>query len=610
MAETTESGAADNREDGVNRWRAFDTVEVAGSQGKRLDLWRNRRLWYMAESGYLIDGFENRPGVHPWQGEHLGKWLHAATLAWLATRDGKLRAELERNVERLLATQLPDGYLGTYAPEATFVAQPENVPLVKPHDDMDVRMTGQKPRAGWDVWTHRYNLYGLLTYEAVFPNPRAVDACRRMADLLIDVYGGDGADLTKYGTRKGISATTLLESIVMLYERTEDTKYLDFAEHIVRRMEASPGLRLMSTMRSGGSVVGPGDGKGYQLMANLLGYLRLYRCTGKREYLDTAINGWTEIRNNHILVTGGPWTRRMPYNANQECFARTEDFDPWEVSVEGCCDATWMQLCLHLFELTGESAYLDAAEVTLYNSLHGHQHADGLRWCYFTAPNEARPDYSDRITCCASSMPRGMEMIAGHLVGEIDGHLSIGTLAPCTAALGEAFGGGTLVIESDFPADPTTEIRFQGASPRTYTCEFRLPAGTDLVDVRVNGASTEVTVNDRGFHELHRRWDRGDVLAIEAGYELNLHVQDGEQGQQWVAFSRGPIALAQQVSAIPNDEPFDERRPDEALGMLAESVDGSFRVAGTGITLMPYHLTCSDDSGPKTYFRCGHRRPA
>ena len=593
----------------MNRWRALGTVEVAGSQGERLDLWRNHRLWYLAESGYLIDGFENRPGVHPWQGEHLGKWLHAATLAWVVTRDGKLAAELERNVERLLATQLPDGYLGTYAPESTFMAKPENVPLARPHDDMDVPMVRKHP-VGWDIWTHRYNLYGLLTFETVFPNERVVDACRRMADLLIAVYGGDGADLTKYGTRKGISATTLLESIVMLHERTGATKYLDFAERIVGRMEANPGLKLMSTMQSGGSVVGPGEGKGYQLMANLLGYLRLYRCTGKREYLDTAINGWTEIRRNHILVTGGPWTRHTDYNGNRECFARTEDFDPREISVEGCCDATWIQLCLHLFELRGESGYLDAAEVTLYNSLHGHQHPDGIRWCYFTVPNQARPDYVDTMHCCASSMPRAMEMVAGCLVGEIDGQLSIGTLAPCTVALSEAFGGGTLVVESGFPADPTTQIRFQALSPRTYTCEFRLAAGSHLLGVRVNGASAEVTVNDRGFHELRRRWDTGDVLAIEAEFELNMHVQDGDCGQQWVAFTRGPIALAQKVSSIPDDEPFDGHRPDEALGMLRESVDGWFRIAGTEIMLMPYHLTCSDDSGPKTYFRCGHRRSA
>ena len=42
----------------INRWRALRTVDVAGSQGSRLDLWRHRRLWFMAESGFLIEGFE------------------------------------------------------------------------------------------------------------------------------------------------------------------------------------------------------------------------------------------------------------------------------------------------------------------------------------------------------------------------------------------------------------------------------------------------------------------------------------------------------------------------------------------------------------------------
>jgi len=30
----------------------------------------------------LLDGFRKRPGAHPWIGEHIGKWMHAATLAW------------------------------------------------------------------------------------------------------------------------------------------------------------------------------------------------------------------------------------------------------------------------------------------------------------------------------------------------------------------------------------------------------------------------------------------------------------------------------------------------------------------------------------------------
>lgn len=588
----------------MDNWRALRTLEVAGSQGERLAAWRDHRLWYMAGSGYLIDGFENRPGVHPWQGEHVGKWLHAATLAWTMTRNERLANELERTVERLLATQLPDGYLGTYAPEATFVAVPENAPSAAPHDDVDAPKT-PKRRGGWDVWTHRYNLYGLLTYENAFPSERVVDACRRMADLLIEVYGPNGADLTKYGTRKGISATTLLESIVMLYERTGESKYLDFAEHIVGRIEANPDLKLMGTFLDGGSVVGPGEGKGYQLMANLLGFLRLHRCTGKRDYLDTARNGWREIRDRHILVTGGPWTRHLDYNGNRECFARAEDFDPWEISVEGCCDATWIQLCLQLFEAEGESQYLDAAEITLYNSLHGHQHADGIRWCYFTAPNEASTHYVDTMHCCGSSMPRAMEMLAGHLAGEVDGGLAICTLAPCTVALSEALGGGTVVVEGDFPAGPTTTVRFEPESLRTYTCEFRLPAGVALRGVRVNGAEAGVARNDRGFYALRRQWRSGDVLAIEAEYELKVHVQtaDDAEGKRWVAFTHGPLALAQKISASPCDEPLAGRLPDEAVAMLEPSIQGSFTVLGTDISLVPYHLACSESSGPRTYFR-------
>jgi hypothetical protein len=48
-----------------------------GLLAKRVNLWRSERMWYLvkAENEYLISGFETQPGTHPWQGEHLGKWL-------------------------------------------------------------------------------------------------------------------------------------------------------------------------------------------------------------------------------------------------------------------------------------------------------------------------------------------------------------------------------------------------------------------------------------------------------------------------------------------------------------------------------------------------------
>ena len=195
-------------------------------------------------------------------------------------------------VSRLIATQLENGYMGTYTEENRFVKMLENEKM-----------------GGWDVWTHRYNLYGLLTYDKYYPNEKVVSVCRKMGDLLIEVFGEGKADITKIGTRQGISSMTILESIMMLYERTMDKKYLDFAEHLVEVSEQNDKLRLMGNMLEEGSVVDSGDGKAYQLMANLLGYLKLYQSTGKEKYMTTVKNGWKDILKNHILVTGGPWSR-------------------------------------------------------------------------------------------------------------------------------------------------------------------------------------------------------------------------------------------------------------------------------------------------------------
>ena len=194
-------------------------------------------------------------------------------------------------------------------------------------------------------------------------------------------------------------------------------------------------------------------------------------------------------------------------------------------------------------------------------------------------------------------------MVANHLIGQIDGHLSVNTVSPCTAELTEKFGGGRLVIKSEFPREAVTEVCFETTTSASYVCEFRLPARVALKGVRVNGETAQVTENPRGYYELNRLWQSGDVLAIETEFELTVHVQQGENGQKWLAFSHGPIALAQKISAIPDDEPFARVSSDQALEMLKATADGSHQIMGSDITLIPYNLASTEDSGPRTYFR-------
>lgn len=54
---------------------------------------------------------------------------------------------------KLINTQLEDGYLGTYTPDKYWTS--------------------------WDVWSHKYNLYGLLSYYAATGYMPALEACKK-----------------------------------------------------------------------------------------------------------------------------------------------------------------------------------------------------------------------------------------------------------------------------------------------------------------------------------------------------------------------------------------------------------------------------------------------
>ena len=101
-----------------------DVAEVLSPSAVRIDGWLGARIaaneknrLLVVDTEPLLAGYREKPGTHPWLGEHVGKWMHAATLAWDNTGDAALREKLDRVAADLIASQEPDGYLGTYVPE-------------------------------------------------------------------------------------------------------------------------------------------------------------------------------------------------------------------------------------------------------------------------------------------------------------------------------------------------------------------------------------------------------------------------------------------------------------------------------------------------------------
>lgn len=357
-------------------------VKVDGFLGERVQNNEKNRLLIVDEDD-LLAGFRQRPGKQAWIGEHVGKFLHAATLAWANTQDPKLREKIDRVASELIKTQEPDGYLGTYVKDKRF---------------------GLYPGADWDVWVHKYDLLGLLTYHEYTGNAVALEACRKVGDLLLSTFGPGKKSILSAGTHMGMAATSVLEPMVNLYRATGDEKYLNFAKYIVQSWDEPNGPKILRTLSQTGKVNQTANGKAYEMMSNLVGLCELARATDDKSYLIAVEKAWADVVANQRYITGTASSHEH-FHADHEL----PDGNGANMG-ETCVTTTWIQLNWQLLRLTGEAKYGDELERSYYNHLAGAQLPDGSKWCYYT-PLEGTKPYGNSTNCCLSSGPRAIALL-------------------------------------------------------------------------------------------------------------------------------------------------------------------------------------------------------
>ena len=218
------------------------SVRLKGYLGERLDAMIERHVCG-ADVDYITAPFMEKTETKGWwQTEFWGKWMHSAVPYLGYCGSEKLRASIDRGIDRMLASQEPNGYIGNYPDEL-------------------------RCGEGWDVWGMKYTMMGLMHYydgsrsrskAEVERGDRALTACRRLCDYVIGELGPNGRrghELWTTGNWSGLASSSILEPVVWLYNRTDDRKYLDFASYIVKGMcEPEAGPRLVDLALKGVAV--------------------------------------------------------------------------------------------------------------------------------------------------------------------------------------------------------------------------------------------------------------------------------------------------------------------------------------------------------------------
>ncbi|HTL18463.1 MAG TPA: beta-L-arabinofuranosidase domain-containing protein [Patescibacteria group bacterium] len=540
-----------------------DRVRLEGWIGTRVDANEANRLVKL-DPARLLEGYRKRPGRQAWDGEHVGKWLHAATLAWANTADPALREKLDYVAAELVKCQMEDGYLGTYLEKDRWTE--------------------------WDVWAHKYNLIGLITYMRYTGNLAPLPACRRMGDLLCNTFGDEGGkrDILKAGWHVGLAPTSVLEPMVLLYRLTGEPRYLDFCKYILRAWEHPDGPKVISTLLTLKRVDKVGNGKAYEMLSCLNGALEYYRTVGDEKILQACLNAWQDIVDNRLYITGAA--------SYGELFHDNYDLPNVNNVGETCVTVTWLQFNAQLLRLTGEARFAEQLEHVVLNQLFGAQRCDGSAWGYYVQMEGKKP-YSSTLDghCCLSSGPRGVALIPTFACTTDAEGVVVNLYNGCKATL-TLKDQVQLNLASDtlYPGSGQVRIHIDPTRKTAFSVKLRMPAWCKSASVAVNGKKIKCECQSDGYMHIHRTWKKSDRIDLALKLEPRIMIGD-HKNEGKVALMYGPLVLTADQALL--DQP-EERRPAIPLKALAlESSD----LTALNVTPEPAPATVRSWSGAQVF---------
>ena len=457
---------------------------------------------------------------------------------------------MDRMARALMATQRPDGYLGTYS------------------DD--------KRWTQWDVWVHKYDLIGLLNYHQATGDESALRASRRIGDLLVETFGTEPGkrDIIASSTHVGMAATSVLEPMVQLYRLTGEPRYLEFCRYLVASWDQPNGPKLLESLRTTGSVFRTANAKAYEMMSDLVGVVELYKVTGDESLLKPVLAAWRDIRDKRLYITGT--------TSSKEHFLDDQVLpgDDKDNVGEGCATVTWLQLTWRLLRLTGAAEYAEELERTVYNQLLGAQDPHNGNICYFTPQNGTKKP-GPGVNCCVSSEPRGISLIP---------LLTWGTMQDGPAVMLYTQGSfetpfARIESETSFPAGGSVRLKIADATKKEFTLYLRVPRWTKSFQVTVG--KEKMSGKPGTLLPIKSEWKDGDTVAIDMDMTVRL-LPGGDNYPGSAAVARGPQVLAAESSLNPETISMRPTLASVQPAPPSATWDGKQVYTADGITFVPF----------------------
>ncbi|MBW8764567.1 MAG: glycoside hydrolase family 127 protein, partial [Microbacterium sp.] len=461
-------------------------------------------------------------------------------MAWELGRapEPDLERRFHEIVHRIAAAQEPDGYLNTR--------------FGRP---------GQAPR--WSDLEAGHELYcaGHLIQAAVarartgHPDDALVHVARRVADLVCDVFGGDGI--------ASVDGHAEIEpALVELFRVTGDSRYLDQARLFVDRR----GHHVLEEREFGREYVQDDVPireapvlRGHAVRALYLaaGAVDVADETGDDGLGDAVVRQWQRTVARRTYLTGGMGSRHQ-----DEAFGEDFVLPADRAYSETCAGVASVMLAWRLLLAHGDPAYADLIERTLFNVVSTSPSEDGRAFFYSntlhrrevgTEPDPDRPSLRAasslrapwfEVSCCPVNVARTLASLSAYVATGDDDGLQLHQYASGTVE--HRFDDGrsvALTVTTAYPHDGAVRVRIDHSVDRPWALSLRVPgwaAGATLT------VGTDARPVDPGVITERREWQAGDEVVLRLPMQPRFTFPDGriDAVRGCVAVERGPLVFA------------------------------------------------------------------
>jgi uncharacterized protein len=395
-----------------------------------------------------------------------------------------------------------------------------------------------------------------VAFQRALGDGRLLDVARRMADHIDSVFGPD--------KRHGTCGHPEIEmALVELYRCTQEPRYLRLAQFLIDQR----GQQKMRGYKTNGpeyhqdhlpvrAVQSPA-GHAVRQMYLTAGVSDVGLETGEGALVEAMHQIWNDMVATRLFITGGVGSR-----FDGEAFGEPYELPSDQCYCETCAAIGSLMWNWRMLLLTGDHAYADLIERTLYNGIISSPSLDGTHFFYVNPllvrgrhyghdassssdgrAYRVRPEWH-YVACCPPNVMRLLAALGHYLATHDDNGIQIHQYASADIAV-ELGGRGKVALrmDTDYPWSGSISVTIVETHGADWPLSLRLPAWCQRYRLTIDGAPVEADVELDGYLTLTRAWRTGTTVEIELEMEPTLVAPNPriDSTRGCLAITRGPL---------------------------------------------------------------------